>query len=405
MGTSRPQRRGATLRRALSIVGLLSIVLGLAGFGAVTPVAQASGAVDAFVAKWNGKHADYDGAYGAQCVDLFNFYNRDVVGAPRIGVGTAAQLFNAAPASHYLKLSAGTAPRKGDVAVWGTSWPYTSAGHVAIVLGDQGGNISVLTQNPGATKVASMTKAHLTGYLRPRNLSSAPAAPAGANPVGHIDEVSSPGNGQVRVRGWAFDPDNSGASIEVHAYVGGPAVAAGAEGYPLRAAGSRPDVNNVHRIGGNHGFNSVLNTSKVGSVNVCLYAINIGGGGNVHLGCRTVKVGDPTPKGHVDEVKVLGFGKVKVRGWSFDPDASSTSNKVHIYIGAQPGQAGAKGVEIGTTASRPDVNRTFAISGTHGFDKVLSTKARGSQKVCAYAINLGNGNHNPQIGCKTITLR
>lgn len=208
-----PSRPGAA-RTALVAVMLMIGGLLLA-FVSASP-ARAATTVDGFVAQWNGKYADYDGAYGAQCVDLFNFYNRDVVGAPRIGVGTAAQLYGVAPASHYEKLPANAGPRKGDVAVWGSSWPYSSAGHVAIVLADQGGNIQVLTQNPGATKVSSMTKAHLSGYLRPRNLpGNAPSAPAGKNPVGHIDEVSSPANGQVRVRGWAFDPDSTGGSGEM----------------------------------------------------------------------------------------------------------------------------------------------------------------------------------------------
>lgn len=400
--TRSPRRRRRAA--AVAVLGVLAMVASLLTAALVSSPARAATSVDGFVSQWNGRYADYDQAHGAQCVDLFNFYNRDVVGAPRIGVQGAAQLYAAAPGSHYDKLPAGATPRKGDVAVWGASWPYGGGhGHVAVVLADQGGNIQVLTQNPGATKIASMTKSHLTGYLRPKNLPG--AAPAGHNPVGHIDEVSSPANGQVRLRGWAFDPDNSGASIDVHAYVGGSAGQAGADGYPLRAAGSRPDVNKVHRIVGNHGFDVRLNVGKVGSTRVCLYAINIGGGGNVHLGCRTVTIGNPQPKGVLDEVTARGAGVVKVRGWSYDPDQTSTSLRVHIYIGAQPGQSGAAGIDIPANVSRPDVNRAFGIGGNHGFDRLVSTKLRGRQQVCAYAINVGNGNHNPQIGCKTVTLR
>lgn len=402
VGEPRPRNRSVRPLAMVLITGLLVMLSGLIGGVVATPVAHANSAVDGFVNQWNGKNADYDGQYGAQCVDLFNFYNRDVVKAPRVAVGTAAQLYGAAPSSHYEKLPATAAPRKGDVAVWGTNWPHTSAGHVAIVLADQGGSMSVLTQNPGATKIASMTKSYLTGFLRPRNLSS---APSGANPVGHVDEVSVPANGKVRVRGWAFDPDNPGASIQVHAYVGGPAGTAGAEGSALTANGARPDVNNVHRVGGNHGFDATLSTAKVGGTQVCLYAINIGGGGNVLLGCRGVTVGDPRPKGVLDEASATRGGLVKVRGWSFDPDAPSSSVKVHIYVGPQPGQAGATGVEISANTARPDVNRTFGISGSHGFDRILTTRLRGTQQVCAYAINVGNGNHNPQIGCKTVTLK
>ena len=143
-----PRAGRSSARRTVGrrvLVAMLGVVLGIVGLAGVSSPAHANGTVDAFVNRWNGSYADYDGAYGAQCVDLFNYYNRDVVKAPRIAVNYAAQLFGAAPSSHYEKLSPGVTPRKGDVAVWGTSWPYTSAGHVAIVLGDQGGNISVLS--------------------------------------------------------------------------------------------------------------------------------------------------------------------------------------------------------------------------------------------------------------------
>lgn len=38
--------------------------------------------VDQFLAKYQNKSNDFDGMYQAQCFDLFQFYNRDVVGAP-----------------------------------------------------------------------------------------------------------------------------------------------------------------------------------------------------------------------------------------------------------------------------------------------------------------------------------
>ncbi|MFI8774639.1 CHAP domain-containing protein [Gordonia sp. NPDC062954] len=380
------------------IVAVLGMTI--AGLTVATPGdASAGTSVDGFVSQWNGRHADFDGAYGAQCVDLFNFYNRDVVGAPRVRVDHAADLFGASSASHYQRLSPAATPRKGDVAVWGKDWPYgRGAGHVAIVLADQGGNIQVLTQNPGATKISSMTKNYLTGYLRPRSLAPAPRA---HNPVGHIDQVASPKSGTVRVRGWAYDADNSGSSIEVHAYAGGHAGTAGAVGRALRANVARPDVNKAFGIGGNHGFDLTFDPRRYGSIPVCLYAINIGDGGNVLLGCPAVRIADPHPKGVLDEVSVVASNQVRVRGWSFDPDASGTSVKVHIYVGPQPGQPGAKAIAVTANGSRPDVNRAYGISGRHGFDHRVTVSSPRGKKVCAYAINIHRGVTNPAIGCKT----
>ncbi|WP_176451753.1 CHAP domain-containing protein [Enemella dayhoffiae] len=129
--------------------------------------------VDAFVAKYQGHYWDYDGAYGAQCVDLFNFYNRDVVKAPFVGgVGIAANLWDRATGS-YDRIPASQNPRKGDVAVWNTSLPFSGgAGHVAIVLENvDGSTIRVIEQNayPNTiTSVRNESKNHLLGYLRPK---------------------------------------------------------------------------------------------------------------------------------------------------------------------------------------------------------------------------------------------
>lgn len=130
-----------------------------------------SSKVDAFVTKYNNKYVDYDGRYGAQCVDLFNFYNRDVIGAGFIGVSYAHQLYNAAPTTKYQKLSAAATPRKGDVAVWSSSKPYSGgAGHVAIVLANVSStSISVFEQNVSGSPsiVRNESKSYLLGYLRP----------------------------------------------------------------------------------------------------------------------------------------------------------------------------------------------------------------------------------------------
>ncbi len=367
--------------------------------------ASALTSVDGFVAQWNGKPADYDRAYGAQCVDLFNFYNRDVVGAPFVSVGYAHQIYDRAP-SQYNRLPASAGAAKGDVAVWTSALPNGTggAGHVAIVLADLGSSLRLFSQNPGNAREITMSKSYLRGYLRPRSISTGtPPPPPAQNPQGNVDGVSSPRPGAVAVRGWAFDRDNAGAAIDIHVYVGGEAGTPGAEGHPLSANVARPDVNSAHGIGGNHGFDTVFDTAKTGSQRVCLYAINIGGGSNVALGCRQIDIVDPhLPRGVLDAVEARG-PVISVRGWAFDPDTAGTSIRVHVYVGPQPGESGGRAVEMTANARRDDVNKAFSISGRHGFGRIIVTRARGPVKVCAYAINAGAGSTNPQIGCKTVT--
>ncbi len=112
----------------------------------------------------------------------------------------------------------------------------------------------------------------------------------GSNPKGCIDLVSSPSSGKLRVAGWVFDPDATGTAAQVHVYVGG-AAGSGAPGWAITCNGSRPDVHNVYRCGNNHGFDVTFSPGRTGSQTVYFYAINIGGGENVYLGCRTVSIG------------------------------------------------------------------------------------------------------------------
>lgn len=124
------------------------------------------GAVDRWVGQVEGKAIDYDGAYGAQCVDLVFHYSRYVIGGPRL-TGNGRDIFpNAAGNSSYTRLGPGDRARKGDVACWGPSWGG-GWGHAAIVLSDNGGDLTCLSQNPGPARRMNLGKNGLMGYLRP----------------------------------------------------------------------------------------------------------------------------------------------------------------------------------------------------------------------------------------------
>lgn len=132
--------------------------------------------VDAFVSKWKGKYVHADNVNGAQCTDLFKKYHQEVMGGAYVRMaisGGAKDLWstanNAQVNAKYTRVSVSSAPRKGDVAVWGGSWPYSSYGHVAIVLSASGSNFTALTQNPGAAKTQTFSKAHVLGFLRPKS--------------------------------------------------------------------------------------------------------------------------------------------------------------------------------------------------------------------------------------------
>lgn len=103
------------------------------------------------------------------------------------------------------------------------------------------------------------------------------------------------------------------------------------------------------------------------------------------------------PEGRLDSATALGGGRVRIRGWAFDPDDRSAALRVHVYVDG-------RGIaSIGTGAPRPDVARIKRTGPRQGYDAVLRL-ARGAHTVCAYAINLATGIGNPRLGCRAVTV-
>jgi hypothetical protein len=142
-------------------------------------------AIDSFFTKWNGNRADFDGAYGAQCVDLVNFYNRDVVGGAFIPTGATGgardwyeQFAGGAPASYERIANTpdpNQLPQKGDVIVWGNALGFY--GHIAIVRDASASGFTSFDQNyPGGS--ACHFQWHnwtgVLGWLRPKKFITTP---------------------------------------------------------------------------------------------------------------------------------------------------------------------------------------------------------------------------------------
>lgn len=135
--------------------------------------------VQSFVEKYKNKSVDFDKKFGAQCVDLFNFYNSEVVGAPFIGTPKtmgARDLYEVDSKTrkeYYKRLSANSQLQIGDVLVYGApQGRYVDdgvtkfLGHVNIYIG----NGQVIQQNAKwsqKTTVDPVFKNGLIGILRP----------------------------------------------------------------------------------------------------------------------------------------------------------------------------------------------------------------------------------------------
>jgi hypothetical protein len=80
----------------------------------------------------NGKYIDYDGAYGAQCVDLIKKYFVEIIGIPAIR-NNAIDYWTNYPTAHFTRISntASFVPKSGDIMIWGKG--VGQYGHIAIV--------------------------------------------------------------------------------------------------------------------------------------------------------------------------------------------------------------------------------------------------------------------------------
>ena len=228
-------------------------------------------------------------------------------------------------------------------------------------------------------------------------------------PEGSLDAVSTAmvsGKPSIKLRGWAVDRGQAGASIPVHVYVTTPSGAT--TGQAFTANLQRPDVNQALGVSGAHGFAVTVPATGTGTYRVCAYAIPVApfAAGNTTLGCRNVPVAvsDP-PTGYLDSVAFINAGssaRLDVAGWSFDAGVPSASIPVQLSVTAPDGST--KSVTTTANAARSDVNAAMGIAGSHGFQTSLSVTKAGTYRVCATGIAVatltkGNG----FLGCVNAT--
>ena len=124
-----------------------------------------------FVKKYIGKKVDFDGAFGAQCVDLFRQYNKEVWGNPHTGAVIGAKdLFlnyeKMPEEKKYLKIQ--KFPFVGDVAVFDAT-SNNIFGHVGIIVGSVGDKSLLILEQDGmkqdGVKINIRDKSSVLGYI------------------------------------------------------------------------------------------------------------------------------------------------------------------------------------------------------------------------------------------------
>lgn len=143
----------------------------------IDPSAPASARGKQFFQKYNGKPVDYDGAYGSQCVDLFQQYTHDYYGkySPIGGSGgareIASRLSEMGYDKFYDKVNISQA-QYGDWLIWDAYSMGSEYGHVAMFVSFDGSDrVKAFGTNQGGSgaNIVSLPKKGIIAVLRPRS--------------------------------------------------------------------------------------------------------------------------------------------------------------------------------------------------------------------------------------------
>lgn len=187
---------------------------------------------DDWIQQTQGRYWDMDGAYGAQCWDLWAKYCMDLYGASVSDcitpTGYAEGNYthfptNSKMAAIFEKKPADYSPVRGDVAFWNFSSHHPGS-HVSIVIEDgvHDGRITVLSQNPNPAKRMTFDLTAFLGYLHPKALgegggtSSTENNPTGDNSHGSADP--SRGGAWIHWQGdnlYLHESDNAGTRTRI----------------------------------------------------------------------------------------------------------------------------------------------------------------------------------------------
>lgn len=147
--------------------------------------------INDFVSQNNGKYLDFDGAYGAQCVDLVQYWCQSLNG-PRLS-GNAVDLSGQTHNGFFrwIENTPAGVPRAGDIMVWGEYAPFgiSQYGHTGVFIEGDVNSFRSFDQNwptgHPCGVVNHVNYGGVLGWLQPVCLD--PAAPAPAPTPAPVD--------------------------------------------------------------------------------------------------------------------------------------------------------------------------------------------------------------------------
>lgn len=228
------------------------------------------------------------------------------------------------------------------------------------------------------------------------------AAPAAANPAGPHDPFGkvrrvSAVSGGLKVTGWALDPDELAANIDVGILIDG-------RTWSTLTPTSIPNatVTTTYDAGATPGF-SISGPIDAKPHTVCVVARNVDRGLDTLLSCVPTPLGTTltsaqiaarSPQGAIERSGARR-GSVHFVGWATDPDFYRRKTTVVLYVDGSPAATVNTSGYLGTRPAGAGPRSAFDI-------RVSATS--GAHIGCIWLVNIGIGN-NRFLGCRAQDTR
>ncbi len=195
----------------------MSIIVGATAITQSQAVAWANSKV--------GGSWDYDGVYGAQCVDLTKYYYAYLGVSPASGNGCDYATNYLPSGWQRIKYYSGFVPQPGDIAVW--TYTTSAYGHVAIITSANASTMYVVEQNGSTHKTRSHSYSYsygtFYGVIRPNFSGNGSTTPTPS----YNYQTITPGSYYVRSNGQSeynyltvsYTSADSGAAVNAWSFL------------------------------------------------------------------------------------------------------------------------------------------------------------------------------------------
>ena len=240
-----------------------------------------------------------DGSNEYQCTEFVQAYMEYLVYGSSSCTSeapyAASEFTKAGIAPNWITVIQDATPQKGDILV------FTGGQHVAVYCDEK----TTYHQNYRPKNYVSKEGNYLTEKFADQTYWGVwrPNFNTKHRPIGAVDVAEATGMKQIRVAGWAYDPDTGvNVPVEIHVYLGT------AENQVETYIGKT--VTSINRGDGYLGYDATFSTPVAGNKYIYVWALDTSGENyNAMIGSKEVNIPSDTEKPQISNLRVLSINK------------------------------------------------------------------------------------------------